>query len=80
VRAALIKSSLFSIYISHLLQTVRDDPDGFFVTLYTIKIFKNLNQMDDILSINLKNAEGFVPAEEVLALAQQSVRHLEMLK
>ena len=36
--------------------------------------------MNDILSINLKNTEGFVPTEEVLALAQQSVRHLEMLK
>jgi glucose-6-phosphate isomerase len=43
-------------------------------------IFKNLNQMKDILSINLNNAEGFVPSEEVFALAQQSVRHLEMLK
>ena len=36
--------------------------------------------MKDILSINLKNAEGFVPSEEVFALAQQSVRHLEILK
>ncbi|MGD0343130.1 MAG: glucose-6-phosphate isomerase [Bacteroidales bacterium] len=36
--------------------------------------------MKDILSINLKNAERFVPSEEVLALAQQSIRHLEALK
>jgi glucose-6-phosphate isomerase len=36
--------------------------------------------MKDILSINLKNAEGFVPSEEVFALAQQSERHLEILK
>jgi glucose-6-phosphate isomerase len=36
--------------------------------------------MKDILSINLKNSEGFVPAEEVIALAQQSIRHLETLK
>lgn len=36
--------------------------------------------MKDILSINLKNAERFVPSEEVIALAQQSARHLETLK
>jgi glucose-6-phosphate isomerase len=36
--------------------------------------------MKDILSINLKNTEGFIPSEEVIALAQLSVRHLETLK
>jgi glucose-6-phosphate isomerase len=36
--------------------------------------------MKDILSINLKNTEGFVPSEEVIALAQLSIRHLETLK
>jgi glucose-6-phosphate isomerase len=35
--------------------------------------------MKENLSINLKNIEGFVSSEEVIALAQQSVRHLESL-
>jgi len=36
--------------------------------------------MKENLSINLKNASGFISYEEVLALAQQSVRHLNTLK
>ena len=35
--------------------------------------------MKENISINLKNAGGFVSYEEVIALAQQSVRHLESL-
>jgi glucose-6-phosphate isomerase len=35
--------------------------------------------MKENLSINLKNAGSFISHEEVLALAQQSVRHLETL-
>jgi glucose-6-phosphate isomerase len=33
--------------------------------------------MKENISVNLKNASGFVAYEEVLALAQQSVRHLD---
>lgn len=35
--------------------------------------------MKEILNVNLKNAGAFVSYEEVLALAQQSVRHLDAL-
>ncbi|HPT22219.1 MAG TPA: glucose-6-phosphate isomerase [Bacteroidales bacterium] len=35
--------------------------------------------MKESLSVNLKNASGFVSYEEVIALAQQSVRHLDTL-
>jgi glucose-6-phosphate isomerase len=35
--------------------------------------------MKENISVNLKNAGGFVEYEEVLALAQQSVRHLDNL-
>src|SRR5450759_61353 len=35
--------------------------------------------MKENLSINLKNASGFISSEEVVALAQQSVRHLDSL-
>lgn len=35
--------------------------------------------MKDNISVNLKNTGNFVPYEEVFALAQQSVRHLEAL-
>jgi len=35
--------------------------------------------MKENISINLKNAGSFISSEEVLALAQQSVRHLESL-
>jgi len=35
--------------------------------------------MKENLTINLKNASGFISGEEVLALAQQSVRHLDSL-
>ena len=35
--------------------------------------------MKENLSINLKNINGFVSNEEIIALAQQSVRHLESL-
>ena len=35
--------------------------------------------MNENLSINLKNASGFISSEEVIALAQQSVRHLDSL-
>ena len=35
--------------------------------------------MKENLSINLKNTRGFISYEEVMALAQQSVRHLESL-
>jgi len=35
--------------------------------------------MKENLTINLKNANGFISEEEVLALAQQSVRHLDSL-
>lgn len=35
--------------------------------------------MKENISVNLKNAGGFVAYEEVLALAQQSVRHLDSL-
>lgn len=35
--------------------------------------------MKDILSVNLKNAGAFISFEEVIALAQQSVRHLDAL-
>jgi len=35
--------------------------------------------MKENISINLKNLSGFVSHEEVIALAQQSVRHLEAL-
>ncbi len=35
--------------------------------------------MKDNISVNLKSTESFVPSEEVFALAQQSVRHLETL-
>lgn len=35
--------------------------------------------MKENLSVNLKNAGGFVSYEEVLALAQQSVRHLDAI-
>ena len=35
--------------------------------------------MKENLSINLKNAIGFISYEEVIALAQQSVRHLDTL-
>src|SRR5512133_374797 len=35
--------------------------------------------MKDKLSVNLKNAGAFVSFEEVVALAQQSVRHLDAL-
>jgi glucose-6-phosphate isomerase len=48
--------------------------------LYTSESIEIFNHMKNNLSINLKNAERFVPSEEVIALAQQSVRHLETLK
>jgi glucose-6-phosphate isomerase len=35
--------------------------------------------MKENISINLKNAGAFVSQEEILALAQQSVRHLDAL-
>jgi glucose-6-phosphate isomerase len=35
--------------------------------------------MKENLSINLKNASGFISYEEVIALAQQSVRHIDTL-
>jgi glucose-6-phosphate isomerase len=35
--------------------------------------------MKETLSVSLKNASGFISYEEVLALAQQSVRHLDTL-
>ena len=35
--------------------------------------------MKENISINLKNASGFISYEEVIALAQQSVRHLDAL-
>jgi glucose-6-phosphate isomerase len=35
--------------------------------------------MKENISINLKNTEGFVAIEEIIALAQQSVRHLDAL-
>jgi glucose-6-phosphate isomerase len=35
--------------------------------------------MKESLAINLKNASGFITYEEVVALAQQSVRHLDTL-
>jgi glucose-6-phosphate isomerase len=35
--------------------------------------------MKENISVNLKNIDGFVAYEEVLALAQQSVRHLDAL-
>lgn len=35
--------------------------------------------MNENLSINLKNASGFISSEEVIALAQQSVRHIDSL-
>jgi glucose-6-phosphate isomerase len=35
--------------------------------------------MKENISVNLKNASGFISYEEVLALAQQSVRHLDTL-
>jgi glucose-6-phosphate isomerase len=35
--------------------------------------------MKENLSVNLKNASGFISYEEVLALAQQSVRHIDAL-
>jgi len=35
--------------------------------------------MKENLTINLKNASGFISSEEVIALAQQSVRHLDSL-
>jgi glucose-6-phosphate isomerase len=36
--------------------------------------------MKENLTINLKNTSGFIAQEEVMALAQQSVRHLDSLK
>jgi glucose-6-phosphate isomerase len=36
--------------------------------------------MKETLKLNLKNTENFVAAEEIAALAQQSVRYLDMLK
>ena len=35
--------------------------------------------MKENLSINLKNTTGFISHEEIVALAQQSVRHLDSL-
>ena len=35
--------------------------------------------MKDKLTVNLKNVETFIPLEEVLAFANQSIRHLETL-
>jgi glucose-6-phosphate isomerase len=35
--------------------------------------------MKENLSINLKNARGFISLEEVLAMAQQSIRHIDSL-
>jgi glucose-6-phosphate isomerase len=35
--------------------------------------------MKENISLNLKNTESFIPTEEVLALAQQAVRHLDAL-
>lgn len=35
--------------------------------------------MKENISINLKNLSGFISFEEIVALAQQSVRHLESL-
>ena len=35
--------------------------------------------MKENISINLRNVESFVSYEEIIALAQQSVRHLESL-
>lgn len=35
--------------------------------------------MKENLTVNLKNASGFISSEEVIALAQQSVRHLDSL-
>lgn len=35
--------------------------------------------MKEVLNINLKGVAGFVPVEEISALARQSVRHLETL-
>jgi glucose-6-phosphate isomerase len=35
--------------------------------------------MKENISVNLRNTGGFIPYEEILALAQQSVRHLETL-
>jgi len=33
--------------------------------------------MEKNISIDLKNAAGFISYEEVVALAQQSIRHLD---
>jgi glucose-6-phosphate isomerase len=41
--------------------------------------FKFINEMKENLSINLKNTGKFISFEEILALAQQSVRHLDTL-
>lgn len=38
-----------------------------------------MNIMNESLTINLKNASGFISSEEVIALAQKSVRHLDSL-
>ena len=35
--------------------------------------------MEENISVNLKNVSGFISYEEILALAQQSVRHLDTL-
>jgi glucose-6-phosphate isomerase len=40
---------------------------------------KKLYTMKENLSVSLRNIEGFVPSEEVIALAQLSSRHLETL-
>jgi glucose-6-phosphate isomerase len=36
--------------------------------------------MKENISVSLKNASGFIPSEEVLALAQQSARHIDTLR
>ena len=38
-----------------------------------------INEMKENLSINLKNTSKFISFEEIVAYAQQSVRHLDTL-
>jgi len=72
-------SFTLTIYIRYYCKPSGDLPDGFFIFLYSRHRSENLNEMKENISINLKNAEGFVSQEEILALAQQSVRHLDTL-
>jgi len=59
--------------------TAGTTPTVFFYLCTNTQTNKNPFRMEKNITIDLKNSAGFVAFEEVVALAQQSLRHLESL-